>query len=291
MLVDNRCPPTTALANRHSPPTPSPKRRRAAIHAAVAAASATLSELPDNRGATSPTATQNRQNPTASSPARRKNRRRQSRTVVCPKPKPSATRRIPPPAHIAATAEPITSTASRRPHAKNPGNNACDLPQHRARRTHSRRITDAVTRTSRSYHPQNRIGRRHPGQSGRGTTTPRPADAYESTSSSVGHTIAIGTQPFRAPSDERPTQDAGRGPVALQQVLPNPRQRSQPPSNPAPPDKSILNYPSRIKPLRPHQELPVTLDLPTQKPQLRVPMDRADPILQLTGIKGRDDLV
>src|ERR1019366_4169918 len=60
MLVDNRCPPTPALANRHSPPTPSPKRRRAAIHAAVAAASATLSELPDNRGATSPTATQNR---------------------------------------------------------------------------------------------------------------------------------------------------------------------------------------------------------------------------------------
>src|ERR1700736_3932552 len=78
MLGDNRWPPTTAFANRHTEPTSPPKRRRAAAHAAMAAATATTSGRPESRGATSPTATQNRQNPTASSPARRANRRRQS---------------------------------------------------------------------------------------------------------------------------------------------------------------------------------------------------------------------
>jgi hypothetical protein len=55
----------------------------------------------------------------------------------------------------------------------------------------------------RAHTPQNRTGCRQPGQSGRGTTTPRPAATHVSISSSVVHTIAIGTQPFRAPSDRR----------------------------------------------------------------------------------------
>ncbi len=259
MLVDSRCPPTTALARRHNPPTPSPKRRRAADHAALAAATATASGRPPIRGARSPTATQNRLNPTANSSARQANRRRQSRTVVCAKPNPPADRRIPTPPHIVSSAEPITSTASRRPQVKNPGNKACVPSQHRARRTDSRWITSALTRTSRSYHPQNDIGRRHRGQSGRGTSTSRPAATYRSTSRSVGHTIAIGTQPFRAPSDERPTQVIGRGPVAS----PQGSCRSSPAalaavSLPSPRAESVLNYPSRIKPLHHHQDLPVT---------------------------------
>ena len=48
-----------------------------------------------------------------------------------------------------------------------------------ARRTKLRRTntwwTTAVTRTSRSYHPQNAIARPHVGQHCRGTTTSRPA--------------------------------------------------------------------------------------------------------------------
>jgi len=50
MLGDNKCPPTTAFANRHKVPTPSPKRRRAAHHAALTAPTATHSGRPDSRG-------------------------------------------------------------------------------------------------------------------------------------------------------------------------------------------------------------------------------------------------
>ena len=171
MLVDSRCPPTTALARRHNPPTPSPKRRRAADHAALAAATATASGRPPIRGARSPTATQNRLNPTANSSARQANRRRQSRTVVCAKPNPPADRRIPTPPHIVSSAEPITSTASRRPQVKNPGTKAC-VPHSTGPGAPTAGGSPRRSPARRAHTiPKNGIGWRHRGQSSRGTTT------------------------------------------------------------------------------------------------------------------------
>jgi hypothetical protein len=68
VLAANRWLPTTAFANRHRRPTPAPKRRRAARHAQPMAANAAVTSPPASRGATSPTATQNRQNPMGAAP-------------------------------------------------------------------------------------------------------------------------------------------------------------------------------------------------------------------------------
>ena len=74
----------------------------------------------------------------------------------------------------------------------------CERSQQRDRRTASRQITSALTRTSRSYTPRTASAVGNP-DSPAGHHQPRPAATYVSISSSVGHTIAIGTQPFRAP--------------------------------------------------------------------------------------------
>ena len=55
----------------------------------------------------------------------------------------------------------------------------------------------------------------------------------------------------------------GRGPVALEQVPPDPHQPHNPPSNSDDPAKSIHNYLCQIQPLRHHKDVPVTRTIKT----------------------------
>ncbi len=278
MLVDSRCPPTTALARRHNPPTPlRQSRRQVADHAALAAATATASGRPPIRGARSPTATQNRLNPTANSSARQANRRRQSRTVVCAKPNPPADRRIPTPPHIVSSAEPITSTASRRPQVKNPGNKARACPHSTGPGAPT---AGGSPRRSPATSPLHTIPKTASAggicgqQSGQGTTTPH--DPPPRTCRHPAR-LAIRSPSAHSPSGPLPMSDqlsdregpcrvstgsCRSSPAAIATVqLPSPRA------------ESVLNYPGRIKPLRPHQDVPVTT---TSDPkERRIPGDRA----------------
>ncbi len=109
-------------------------------------------------------------------------------------PSPAATGRSPTPAAARSNAAPITSTASTRRASANDGSSACDTRHHpqRARRTQTRHARPP-TRTQRAYPDHSAIARPQPGQSGRGTSTWRPAAAYCSTPNRQGHTMATVT--------------------------------------------------------------------------------------------------
>lgn len=254
VLVDNTCPPTTTFANRHLDPTRSGHRQHAAAANPSIATSAADSSSALNHGPVPDTATVAATNPATNKPARARNRRRQSRTVVCGTPTRTATVRAPTPAAIAAIASPITSTPSKRPYVTNSGTRPCERPHgaHRTRLTHNR--VTSPTRTSRRYQPHNIIAVEHDGHTGRGTTTSRPAAAYASTSNRVRHTIATGPQALSGPSRGR-VQRLREGPHRVQRpaIMPRP---TTPPRRTDP--DTVPKDPCRSGPHRHHQVMPVT---------------------------------
>ena len=167
-MLDNSPPELAAELNAHTPPrtAPGPSRSRAAKNAsAIARTSSPSAEHPGGaRGGGSAISTARATNQPHNTSTRARNRRSHDRTVVSPKPSASAIGRYPRPAAAISSAQPTTSTTSRRRASKNPGKSAW-VRSHalqRARLTNSPKLA-RLTRTHRRYDPHRPSPPEHPG--------------------------------------------------------------------------------------------------------------------------------
>jgi hypothetical protein len=193
MAAPSSLPPVISEISGHRPGADGPARARTAAHTHPVAVTAARPGSTGNCGANPANSTTAAPSAAAHTSAPVRNRRTQSRAVVCGTSRRAATGRTPDtPAATASNASPITSTTSRRHINTNDGNNAwlVEHDPHAPRRTHTR-THRPPTRTDRSYPERNANGAEHPGHAWRGTATIRPAAAYSSTPNRQGHTMAM----------------------------------------------------------------------------------------------------
>jgi hypothetical protein len=172
----NSRPPLTAAASNHTDTSPMPgQREQAATDAPATAATASANTDTDAAGGTgsTPTPTNNAVNTTRTASARRVKQRSQPRTVSTARPTTAATLRTPAPAAFAASAAPITDTASARLNSANTGSRTCDPPHPPQRERRGRTTTEPPSARSVRLRAQPH-GRNEPPQHGH-TSSPRQA--------------------------------------------------------------------------------------------------------------------
>jgi hypothetical protein len=205
----NNRPPDTAAAHGHSGTVNTANRPATAAAAAPIAATASAHTPPAGPGITGSAATarNNTVNHRRTASTRPANRRSQPRTVSAGRPNAAAIRRCPTPAALAASAAPITATASARRSNNPAGSSTCVTPQpaHRARRGRTRH-TPPEPRTARARAcPQPASTPEHPGQ------TIRPATNRRSTAATSPPTVTNDASArHRTALPWNPARDDGR---------------------------------------------------------------------------------
>ena len=199
--------------NRHRPSDAQPGREHTTSKAAPIAANACRAASKTGAATTSaPSSIASAQNATASCLARAPKRRTRPAPSCAGRPGAEQPAALPPaPTTTCSTTSPTASATSRRPTNTNAGTTA-SVRLHRPRRTRGTKIDrlSPSARTKRRYPDQRVVAPAQPGQSGRGTSSPRPAAAYSSTDNGHGHTIATGGNTALDPLPlQRPTDGEG----------------------------------------------------------------------------------
>ena len=208
-MLDNNPPPVSRAASCHGPA--GPNRRIAALVARPTASTASATTDPAGPGgsdAGANTNTHRTKNP-AISVADLVNRRSQPRTVAAGNPRRAAIGRCPTPPACSTTAEPITSTLSRRRSKQPSGNNTCVAMHNRQRDRRGRRRDWPPSRPRMTRQLAYAHGPNTPPHDGQPRRPPTRSASTTSRSPPTMSTDASGITSRRAPSSNCHEQRGG----------------------------------------------------------------------------------